>query len=113
MRMNSHGQTHHPSAQQRRAGQAVLAAALCLDGSTGMVAAGQCQAVLTPKALSQSKKWAGRASWIVDVQIIPAPLPFSAVMLIPTFLQRCPGHTDLLTSLILGALPPGHPPHGC
>lgn len=112
MRMNSRGQTHDPSVQQRRAGWAVLAAALCLGGSTGTVAVGQCQAVPAPRTPPWSKKWAGRISWIVDVQTIPAPPPPSSAMLILMFLLHCPGHADLRTSPVPGTQPPGHPATG-
>ena len=104
-RMNSCGQTHHPSAQWRRAGWAVLAAGLCLDVSTGTVAVGQCQAVPTLRSPSQSKEWAGRASWIVDVQTAPVPPPLCTAVLSPTFLRHCPGHADLLTSPVLSRAP--------
>ena len=105
MRTSSCGQTHHPPVQQRRAGRAVLAAVLCLDVSTGTVAVGLCQAAPTATTPSQSKEQAGRASWIADVQTIPAPPPLCTAVLIPAFLQHCPGHADLLTSPVPGTLP--------
>lgn len=46
--------------------------------------------------LRPGKEWAGRASWRVDVQTIPAPPPLSTAVLIPAFLQDYPGHGDLL-----------------